>query len=309
MYDNEELSGVLFCCVVKGKRHLQAMSNFYTQDYALISVSNEISNSEIMSHIFSYMKDEKPKWNKIDLKFVMKSFVDNSHILTALRNNSFYAENYFMYQNWYLSLENRDFEQYYSERPSKLKNTIKRKEKKLAKEYGYEIKIFTQLGNDLDQAIQEYTNIYNKSWKNPEPFQAFTPELIKCAAELGILRLGVIYVEGNAAAAQIWITTKVKTLIYKLACDERYGKLSAGSILSRELFRVAIDEDKVKEIDYGVGSEPYKRDWMESVRELHGICALNMLTPYGIFVTTVDKAKYQLKSLKLKYSQTVQATD
>jgi CelD/BcsL family acetyltransferase involved in cellulose biosynthesis len=54
-----------------------------------------------------------------------------------------------------------------------------------------------------------------------------------------------------------------------------------GAVLSRELFRYALDIDKVEEIDYGIGSEPYKREWMSSVRNLERISAYNLRTLQG----------------------------
>jgi len=54
--------------------------------------------------------------------------------------------------------------------------------------------------------------------------------------------------------------------IHKLAHLEEAKSLSPGSILSAAMFRHAIDEDRVKLIDFGNGDEPYKADWMEQVR-------------------------------------------
>ena len=58
---------------------------------------------------------------------------------------------------------------------------------------------------------------------------------------------------------------------------------SPGSILSRELFRHALDVDRVEEMDYGVGSENYKKDWMSSVRRLEGMQAYNTSTITGLY--------------------------
>jgi CelD/BcsL family acetyltransferase involved in cellulose biosynthesis len=96
-------------------------------------------------------------------------------------------------------------------------------------------------------------------------------------------------VDGKPAAAQLWINTERTALIYKLSYDEQYRDFGVGSILSKELFRVAIDEDRVSEIDYGVGSEPYKKDWMASVRKIEGTEAYNQRTLMGMSLRVVQK--------------------
>jgi CelD/BcsL family acetyltransferase involved in cellulose biosynthesis len=83
----------------------------------------------------------------------------------------------------------------------------------------------------------------------------------------------VLYIDGQPAAAQFWITTRLEACIYKLAYDERYADMSVGALLSREMFRQALDVDKAARIDYGIGSEPYKREWMSATQEIFGVCA------------------------------------
>ena len=84
-------------------------------------------------------------------------------------------------------------------------------------------------------------------------------------------------------------------MIYKLAYDEKFGHLGVGSILSRELFRIALDEDHVDEIDYGVGSEPYKKDWMTAVRQIRGLEANNLKTSKGLLLAAWAETKTVLK--------------
>jgi CelD/BcsL family acetyltransferase involved in cellulose biosynthesis len=98
---------------------------------------------------------------------------------------------------------------------------------------------------------------------------------------MGTLRLGIIHVDGEPAAAQLWFVHNGCALIYKLAYDERFADLSVGTILSAALFQHALDVDKVTEVDYLSGDDAYKKDWMSHRRERWGILALNPRTPRG----------------------------
>ena len=83
----------------------------------------------------------------------------------------------------------------------------------------------------------------------------------------GALRLGLAYIDGKPVAAQFWTSENGTALIHKLAHDERHMHASPGTLLSAALFQHVIDVDKVDVIDFGTGSDAYKREWMEEVRE------------------------------------------
>ena len=60
--------------------------------------------------------------------------------------------------------------------------------------------------------------------------------------------------------------------------------LSAGTVLSAHLFKHALDEDRVVEIDYLTGDDAYKQSWMTERRQRVGIIACNPRTPRGLMI-------------------------
>ena len=101
-----------------------------------------------------------------------------------------------------------------------------------------------------------------------------------CAAR-GWLRLGIAWSGDVPIAAQFWFTINRRAYIYKLAYDEAFSKLSAGTVLSAHMFRHALDVDRVVEIDYLTGDDPYKQAWMTHRRERVGVIACNPRTLRG----------------------------
>ncbi|WP_137938907.1 GNAT family N-acetyltransferase [Chitinivorax sp. B] len=215
----------------------------------------------------------------------------------ALRRGGWWVDEYFCFGNWYLHVEGRSYTQYYDSLPSKLKNTLKRKKKALDQAGNTRFEII-QSGPDVERAIADYIRIYNASWKVPEPYQDFMPGLFRTCAEHGWLRAGFAYVDGEPAAAQIWIVHDRQALIYKLAYDERFGKLSVGSILTAMLMEYVIDQDHVEIVDYLTGDEPYKRDWMSHRRERWGIIAYNPRSMVGLIHAAAHFGGKWLKSLR-----------
>jgi hypothetical protein len=281
----QQVQCALFCGrdKVRPGRALVSLGNFYTQEYLPSFPRESVGRRDAIAQLVRFIAAERPRWDTLRLGLVKTDAPEFAWLLEALRDQGFGTETFFQYDNWHLPVAaGTSFAGYFAERPSQLRNTITRRQKKLEKAHKFEIRLARGQDSDFAVLARDFVAIYEASWKNPEPFPEFIPSLVARCAALGILRLGVLYVDGQPAASQLWVTAGGKTLIYKLAYDERYAEFGVGSILSRELFRVAIDEDRVGEIDYGVGSEPYKRDWMLAARRLEGIEAHNRRSLRGL---------------------------
>lgn len=199
-------------------------------------------------------------------------------LLAASRQAGFFSFSFFCFGNWYLPVA-ADFVSYFSGRPSQIKNSIKRKSRDFEKAGGT-LEIF--FGTDrLEHGIEAYEAVYSSSWKVPEPFPEFTPSLIKVLARNGWLRLGVATLNGQPIAAQIWIVAHGRASIFKLAYHEDFKRYSAGTILTAKLMEHVIDVDRVREVDYLIGDDPYKACWMTHRRERWGIIAYNPGSVYG----------------------------
>lgn len=203
-------------------------------------------------------------------------------MLDALRQEGYLADTYFCFGNWHLEVDGRTFQQYFQTVPTRIRNTIKRARKKLDEAGAWDLRIETGMASSLEQAITEFDAVYRRSWKVPEPFPDFVPNLIRTAARNGWLRLGIVRLSGVPIAAQLWLVRNKRALIYKLAYDEDHKRLSAGSVLTAEMMRHAIDADQVDDIDYLTGDDAYKADWMSHRRERRGIVAFDPRSLQGL---------------------------
>ncbi len=285
----------MICGANRRTRTLVSMTNFYTLEFAPVMLSDRVSSRIVLQEIFDHVRREKPRWNVLDFRLLPADFIRSSAFVDCLENRGFFAHTFLQYENWFLRAEGRDFDTYFAGRSSKLRNTLAKKAKRLRKSHEHEFRLYTDASIDLEAATKAYTEIYRRRWKHSEPVPEFIPKLIGCCAALGILRLGILYVDSKACAAQFWITTASKAMIYKLAHDGQYGDLSPGSLLSKHMFRHAFEVDRVTEIDYGVGSETYKREWVDSMRLVEGVRAFNTKTVRGAALAASEKVKMVLK--------------
>ncbi|KHF24713.1 hypothetical protein JV46_02580 [Solemya velum gill symbiont] len=169
------------------------------------------------------------------------------------------------FYNWIYRVNGQSFEEYLAARPARVRNTIARKKRKLEREHGYEIRLF--IDQELEQGIADFNAVYKASWKATELYDDFIQGLACSLSKPGWLRLAVLYIDGQPAAAQFWFVVHGKASIFKLAYDEAWKRYSPGTILISYLMEYVIDTDKVEEIDFLTGNDAYKQDWMSERRE------------------------------------------
>ena len=172
--------------------------------------------------------------------------------------------------NHALTVGGRDFATYWAQRPGPMRTTLKRKAKKVDVEILVEFDSF---------AWQAYVEIYNRSWKTEEKDADLLQAFARSEGALRHLRLGVARHEGVPVAAQFWTVEHGTAFIHKLAYDEDFKRLSAGTTLSAALFEHVIDIDKVATVDFGTGQDDYKRDWMDSERLRYTLTCIDPLQP------------------------------
>lgn len=261
-------------------RQLSSLANFYTITFSPLVNSADADSNQGLIALAKAIATDANRWDSVDLRPLDRDEPIYACLLNSFKSAGMVVQPYFCFGNWYLPTVGLTFEEYFKTLPSATQNTIRRKTKKLEKTGKSRVEIVTGIEN-LEQAIASYEQIYISSWKRPEPYPEFVPGLIRTCAERNWLRMGVIYLDDQPIAAQVWIVNSGKATIYKLGHDQRFDEFSAGSILTTAMIRHVLDVDKVREIDFGSGDDPYKKNWLPQRRERWGILAMNPRTLLG----------------------------
>jgi hypothetical protein len=228
-----------------------------------------IGEPELFPHILAAFRDG------LVAELELAPIEDPAPLVAACRESGWIAFIEPAKANWRADTEELDFEAYWAQRPSKLRNSATRK----ARAAGLDIRIH----ETFDAAAwADYESVYRASWKPEEGSPAFLRALAEQEGAAGTLRLGVAHKDGVALAAQLWLVEGGEATIHKLAYRDDAKALSPGTVLSMAMFRHAIDRDRVAAIDYGTGDEPYKADWMDERRTLWRVRAYNRRTPTGL---------------------------
>lgn len=263
----------------RGGAVLRSPTTFYSSLYRPI-LSEEATQADLVFMLRQAIERFGVGWVRLDLMAVEDPIF--ARMEDALGCIGLKVHRHFCHGNWYLPVNGRSYEQYFQGLSSQVRHTVLRRRRKFFAEGRGTLSLFTQV-DDIDAAIRDWNAIYGASWKKPEPFTGFMPGLIQLCAEKGWLRMGLAKLDGIPIAAQIWIVNGGRASIYKLAYDERYARYSAGTLLTDFLMRQALDVDRVQEVDYLVGDDRYKKDWMSHRRERWGMVAYNPRRVMGLY--------------------------
>ncbi len=301
---------ILFACVVENSRFLAILPLLEDTQNGLRSLSSHFTT------LHSLLLSDRDRQNAIltclaeglanhlaqtDNPAILLEPIDSKdgkmiQVQEFMESYGFSSHPYFRFFNWVHRLNGQTFDEYMAERPAHLRNTIRRKKRKLQHEHGYDIRLYKDMNADhslADKAITDYQNVYQTSWKTNEFFSEFTPNLVKSLFELGWSRVGILYINEQPVAAQLWFVVHGKANIYRLAFDEHWKRYSPGSILTQYLMRYVIDTDKVSEIDFLTGNEKYKQDWMTIRKKCIGIRLAKQAKQKNSF----SRAMHSLKKL------------
>ena len=264
----------------QGVRALRALATVYSVEYGIVGDGEEV-NSRVIPVLADALAAERPRWDIIDLGPFERTATCFERLALELRRVGFWVQPYFQFGMWYERIAGRDFATFLAMRSGALRTTLKRAPKRLEHLGHVEIES-VRGGGDLAAAIMDYEGVHARSWKPREPYPEFMPRLMREASAVGALRLGILRLNDRPIAAQVWIVWNRRATIFKLTHDERFKRVSPGSVLTMHMMRRAIEDDQVEEIDFGRGDDPYKRSWLGHRRQFWGVLACNPRTACGL---------------------------
>lgn len=268
------------------KKNISLVSNFYTPRQEIFFDDRAIDESTAWELLIDSIKLYKFKWNRFYFSNINENQLES--IKKACINEKrmfFFAENS---KNHYVDFNT--FDSYWAKRPSNIKNTISRKNKRL-KQKNHTIIIKTKISQD---DIEDYWKVYRNSWKCSEPSQIFINWLMTEVFESSEICIGIIYIENNPVAAQLWILNNSIASIFKLAQDKSYDYYSPGSILTYEMLKYSAN-NQIKKVDFLLGNDSFKNLWMDSSKPIYNLEIFNSNSPMGMLLQKFHSFKHFIK--------------
>jgi len=163
---------MLLACVVEGDSVLAilplmkrtserwySLRNNYTSLYTLLLADND--KQEILTCLVQGLS--QLPLESLQFRPVAENDKNMNCLQRTMEFSGFKCYRNFEFYNWIHRFQGQSFKDYMAARPSRLRNTIARKQRKLEREHGYDIRLF--IDDDLQQALDDYNAIYTASWK------------------------------------------------------------------------------------------------------------------------------------------------
>ncbi len=219
------------------------------------------------------------RWATVRLDAVPAEWPGLAPFTAGLRQAGLRVQGFDHFGNWHEPVAGRSWAAYLSGRPGALRETVRRKLKRCEQEARFEL---FAAPHGLQRGIDAFEAVYGASWKEPEPFPRFNAALMRSLAGQGALRLGVLWAGERPAAVQFWAVAGGRATVLKLAHDEAFKPLSPGTALTAMMIRLLLNEERVTELDFGRGDDPYKASWTTQRRRRIGLLAINPWRPAGL---------------------------
>ena len=123
-------------------------------------------------------------------------------------------------------------------------------------------------GCNLEVVFAEFVHLHRQRWAArgepgmlAEPLLAFHGEVARRLQQDGLLRLYVLYLGRDPAAAFYGFHAMRRTVYYLGGFEPRFARYSPGALVIGHAVEQAIVEDHAAELDFLRGAEAYKYAW------------------------------------------------
>jgi Acetyltransferase (GNAT) domain len=274
-----------------GARLLRGCQNVYTLQFSPLLSAECSDHKRAIYELIGAVAEERPRWDAISFAMMDRDSQVFEYLLAALHDSGMVTEPYFQFGNWYEDIDGRSFDAYLAARGKSAKKTLAWKARRFARRPDSSFEIYTG-GEGLERAMAAFKKVYATSWKESERYPGFIDRLMRDCSDRGLLRLGNLYLEDEPVATWFVIVSHGTAIGFKTAYDPKIpSKLSVGGVLTYEVMKYLIDEEKVSRVDFGAGDEAYKVDWMSLRRERWGIMAYNRRTPRGALLAAMMRGR------------------
>lgn len=169
-------------------------------------------------------------------------------------------------------------DEFYRRTDRLLRSDVARRERRLKERGETEFRRCGSL-NEAKELLEDFFELHIKKWEGAKGYSAykFLPrrrllrDLLENWFDNGLANVYYLqHGKTKKAAICFGFEFKEKFYFYTHAYDPDLSKCSPAKILVLKLIELSI-ENKFKEFDFGIGSEPYKLEWPCVIKELHNI--------------------------------------
>lgn len=244
---------------VRGRRSLISPTNWHTPSYEVIATDADAAGSLLRKSI-----DKMPA--RLRIRFAAADGITARGLAEVAEASGVKVFERRLARSPVIELDG-DFETYRRTLSKNLRKNLNRRRSRMEEQGKVEITVITD-SNDAEQGLDRAFAIEASGWKGrhrtamaskPET-RRFYVELVRWAAEAGILRLVFLKVGGEPIAFDLGLQSHGWYYSLKTGYEARHQRLGPGAALTYELIRRCYDEG-LERIELLGAEDEFKRRW------------------------------------------------
>ncbi|MBU4009518.1 MAG: GNAT family N-acetyltransferase [Proteobacteria bacterium] len=271
-------------------QQLELAGNFFSPfRYLITDLRNGDKILVLIKKLLKFIKTNKiVKWDMLSFYGIPEEQKQAEKLMAVAVANKLYCYDEMAYGDWYEDSIPEKYEDYFKSLPKKLRKDIVYCQRRMEREGQLLFELYDN-NDDLDSIMNVYFSLYANSWQEKEKYEPdFLRNLTRLAACKNSLRLGFLKFNNKPIACQFWLNVNKTSYIFKIFYDQKYSKYSPGKVLTAKMFKSAIEADHVDLIDFVMGDESYKKDWLPKRRTRRHVTIYGN-TIKGRFMQIVDR--------------------
>jgi len=167
--------------------------------------------------------------------------------------------------HWSMTIP-QDVDQLYRSFTPKTRNTLRRKNRKLEKEFGDELKIVNYRGrDDVPHAVSAASRISQHTYQaglgvgivdDPQ-----TREILDVSARHGWFRMSILYIKDEPCAFQLGLQYGQTYFLEQLGFLPKHTRWNVGTVLFNNILEDLCRDPSVERFNFGFGDAQYKKSY------------------------------------------------
>ncbi|MEM7466639.1 MAG: GNAT family N-acetyltransferase, partial [Pseudomonadota bacterium] len=211
-------------------KKLHSMANFYTTVFEPL-LNETLDQSAAADALAFYLLNEFNSVPLCEIEPLREAAFLELLVANYTRLSGREVRRYEKHVNRFEVVADDTYESYLARRPGQLRSTLKRKRKQLERLTDGRVDIYESY-EDVAREYPNFRTVYEHSWKGEERFPDFIGAVVADLARVGKSKLGILYIDGQPAAAQIWMRLAQTWGVFKLAYQPQYAQYSVGTLLT-----------------------------------------------------------------------------
>lgn len=267
------------------------------QPYTPLLAAERAAPAEVIDSVVGFLRAHPDTYDVIRVSPLDPESAFAHGLFAALRRTGHPLQAYEHIADRYETVSGQSFADYMARRPRDLRESLSRTGRLLLSggRAQFDLNVTAE---QVKAGWGDYQPlVYSDAVAAQQQPPSFLPSSMLLAAEAGSLQLGCLYLDGTAAALQLWLVDEGVAHCLRIWSVEEKRAFPIDDMLTELMALCLIDGNRVAELDFGGITDEFAKNWAPAMRRRIGVAAFNPRSWRGIKGAARHVGLQRLKAL------------